>query len=148
MPSWLQGDQLSANLADALFTLTDVSVKATLILLLALMLSFLLRKKAARVRHLLWSTALFGVLVLPALSFIVPAWHWRALPAASAPPIVLPLPGEIRDSGSAPGQRAEYGGLAAARQTHDGQFHISIFPSRAWVEGSCPALVARVLARL
>lgn len=94
MPSWLERDQLAANLGDALFTLTDVSVKATLILLLALMLSFLLRKRAARVRHLLWSTALFGVLVLPALSFIVPAWHWRALPAASAPPIVLPLPGE------------------------------------------------------
>lgn len=94
MLSWLQSDQIAANLADALFTLTDVSVKAALILLLALLLSFLLRKKAARVRHLLWSTALFGVLVLPALSFIVPAWHWRVLPAASAPPIVLPMPGE------------------------------------------------------
>ena len=94
MISWLDGERLASHLGDALTTLVDVSVKATLILLLALALAFLLRKRAARTRHLLWSAALLGVLILPGLSFVVPAWHWRSLPTLAATPRVLPLPGE------------------------------------------------------
>ncbi len=85
MFSWLGSDQLAANLGDALTTLADVSLKAAVILLSAWTLCFLLRNKAARARHLLWSAALLGILVLPGLSFVMPAWRWRALPALPAP---------------------------------------------------------------
>jgi beta-lactamase regulating signal transducer with metallopeptidase domain len=56
------------------------SAKSVLILGLAGMIAFALRRSAAASRHLVWSLALAGLLALPLLSFALPAWQWSILP--------------------------------------------------------------------
>ncbi|MEM7352651.1 MAG: M56 family metallopeptidase [Acidobacteriota bacterium] len=51
-----------------------VSVKATVVLALAIALSKI-RRWSARARYDLWSTTLLGLLVLPILVAVLPAWH-------------------------------------------------------------------------
>lgn len=63
--------------------LIELSVKATAILMLAVALSILLRRAASYVRYWLWSTALMGVLVLPALSTAMPSFRLPVLPSPS-----------------------------------------------------------------
>jgi HEAT repeat protein/beta-lactamase regulating signal transducer with metallopeptidase domain len=53
----------------------DAIVKASLIFAAAAMLSFLLRRRSAASRHMIWTLALVSVLVLPALSLSLPRWQ-------------------------------------------------------------------------
>ena len=64
-------------------TLFDQLVKATLLLLLAWIVTRLLRRASASVRHQVWTVALIGVVLLPLLSFALPAWHLPILSAAA-----------------------------------------------------------------
>jgi hypothetical protein len=55
--------------------------KGTIVLCLAWSLAFLLRKCSAAKRHLVWTAAAAGVLMLPILSVVLPALR---IPASSA----------------------------------------------------------------
>ena len=63
--------------------LTDLALKGTLVLLAALLGSRLLRHDSAATRHLVWSTALASLLLLPLAALVVPAWR-VVVPAAVA----------------------------------------------------------------
>lgn len=60
--------------------LLDTVVKATILLGLAWIAGLLLKNRSAALRHMVRACALSAVLLLPALSFLMPAWHWQGLP--------------------------------------------------------------------
>ena len=60
----------------------DASLKAALVALLAAAVLMLLRIQDSNVRHRVWAGVLGGMLLLPALTLIVPAWR-LPLPAAA-----------------------------------------------------------------
>ena len=59
----------------ALEIVTDVGVKATIILGMAWGTTVLLRNTSAAVRHGVWSIALAALLLLPVLTIYLPAWY-------------------------------------------------------------------------
>jgi beta-lactamase regulating signal transducer with metallopeptidase domain/HEAT repeat protein len=61
--------------------LATLAVKGALILGMAAMTTWMLRRAAAASRHLVWSLALASLLALPLLSVALPAWQWSAFPA-------------------------------------------------------------------
>lgn len=61
--------------------LLELTIKAILILSVAGFLSVWLRNASAALRHTIWSMALGGLLALPLLTFVVPAWRVAILPA-------------------------------------------------------------------
>jgi len=60
--------------------LAGAALKSTVLLALAALLMLALRKSSAAVRHLTWSVALLGAILLPVLSSLLPAWRTSALP--------------------------------------------------------------------
>lgn len=60
-------------------------VRTTAVLLVALCATTLLRRSSAATRHLVWTVALAGMLVLPLLERVVPAWRIVPVPAELAP---------------------------------------------------------------
>src|SRR5687768_5045680 len=65
--------------------LVDVSLKATLLLLLAAIIASICKRKPAALRHQIWLFSILAVLALPIISLTFPAW--RILPAWSRLPI-------------------------------------------------------------
>jgi beta-lactamase regulating signal transducer with metallopeptidase domain len=67
-------------------------IRTTAVLLVALCATTLLRRSSAATRHLVWTVALAGVLVLPLLERVVPAWRIVPVPAELAPaaPVAAP----------------------------------------------------------
>lgn len=79
--------------------LVDAAVKGSLLLLATAVAVMALRGASASQRHLVWVSALVGVLMLPAMSLVVP--QWRVLPTwldVSA----LALVGDVDTADSAP----------------------------------------------
>lgn len=74
--------------------LLELAVRATALLAVALALVWLVRRRPARVRHLLWTTTFALLLGLPALSLFGPAWEVPLLPApaAGAPDVQPSMP--------------------------------------------------------
>lgn len=72
-------------------------VRTTAVLLVALCATTLLRRSSAATRHLVWTVALAGVLVLPLLERVVPAWRIVPVPAELAPaaPVAAPALVEV-----------------------------------------------------
>src|SRR6266511_231872 len=54
--------------------LADAFVKATVLLLLAALVTVFLRRSPASLRHLVWALACGGVLALPLASSLLPNW--------------------------------------------------------------------------
>src|SRR5256885_754522 len=69
-------DLFASDLGTSWISVVDVVVKATLLFVSAGLVSFLLRRRSAALRHIIWTLALAGVLVLPMLSMALPRWHW------------------------------------------------------------------------
>ena len=65
--------------------LADAFVKATVILLVAAGVTLLLRRSAASLRHLVWTLACGGVLVLPLASAVLPNWRVAGWPRLDVP---------------------------------------------------------------
>ena len=61
------------------------TLKGSLLLLAALLLTRVLARRSAATRHLIWAVALFGTLLLPAFSTLGPRLALPVLPAASPP---------------------------------------------------------------
>ncbi|HEX5443656.1 MAG TPA: M56 family metallopeptidase, partial [Pirellulales bacterium] len=87
----------------------DVTVKATVLLLLAMLAAAMLRRSSAAVRHRVWCLTFVGLLLLPALSAGLPEWRLAVLPKVVGTLRVPQLP----TLESAP---AESGALAAPRR--------------------------------
>ncbi|HWZ58403.1 MAG TPA: M56 family metallopeptidase [Gemmatimonadaceae bacterium] len=62
----------------------DLTVRGTLLLAVAFLVVAALRRAPAAARHLVWATALAGLLILPALPAVVPSWT-VAVPAVAVP---------------------------------------------------------------
>src|SRR5260370_1332379 len=67
------------------------SLKATVILIAAAGLCFILRRAAAATRHLVWPVAFAALLLLPILSRVTPAWT-APVRASSAPRVTAAGP--------------------------------------------------------
>src|SRR4051812_45475170 len=73
----------AASMQSALPILFHAASKGSLLVLLAALAAFGLRKRSAASRHAVWTAAVMGHLAIPALVFILPAWKMPLLPAAS-----------------------------------------------------------------
>ena len=66
----------TAEWADSLLIgLLTFAIRGTVLLLAAWMATRLLRHSSAATRHLVWTSAIAGVLLLPLLTAVVPAWN-------------------------------------------------------------------------
>ena len=63
--------------------LIDATTKSFVILAVAGLLGFILRRHSAAVRGLVWGLAILGCLVVPLFSFALPQWEVGVLPATS-----------------------------------------------------------------
>lgn len=68
-------------------SLLDVTIKVSLIVLVALAATMLLRTRSAAVRHWVLSAALLCAAATPVLQLIVPTWQLSLVPWSSAQPI-------------------------------------------------------------
>jgi HEAT repeat protein/beta-lactamase regulating signal transducer with metallopeptidase domain len=80
---------LSVDLGISWIPVADVIVKATLLFAIAGFVSFLLRRRSAALRHMIWTLALAGVLVLPALSIALPRWQLNLVTIERAAPVAV-----------------------------------------------------------
>jgi beta-lactamase regulating signal transducer with metallopeptidase domain/HEAT repeat protein len=94
MVSFIDTVELSAQSATWLELLAGAAVKGTLLLIIAVILNFALRRASAASRHLVWSLALASLLALPLLSFGLPSWRLALLPGSLA----KALPEAVTDS--------------------------------------------------
>jgi HEAT repeat protein len=84
----------------------DTLLKTTILLILVTVAAQLLRRRSAALRHLLWSFAIMGLVMIPILTRIAP--QWRVLPAAALvgdegrASRALPVGGERRAESSMP----------------------------------------------
>lgn len=60
--------------------LLDILLKSTVLLAFAGLASLMCWRASAALRHLIWTLAVIGVLLLPVLSAILPTWHVMRLP--------------------------------------------------------------------
>jgi len=65
--------------------LADAVVKATVLLVLAAVVTVFLRRSPASLRHLVWTLACGGVLALPLASALLPNWRLAAWPRLDVP---------------------------------------------------------------
>ena len=76
------------------------TLKASLILLGGFAVTALMKNASAAARHFVWTLSLAGVLVLPALGLVLPAWQVRGVPVTFAPPAAAGGTAERRNGGS------------------------------------------------
>jgi beta-lactamase regulating signal transducer with metallopeptidase domain len=76
--------------------LAVLAAKATLVMLLTAAAAALLGRASAAARHMVWCVGVVGVLALPMLAVLLPAWDVPVLPPAqsAAAPLAAPPPGE------------------------------------------------------
>jgi beta-lactamase regulating signal transducer with metallopeptidase domain/peptidoglycan hydrolase CwlO-like protein len=130
----------------------DVTVKTTLLLALVFAANKLLKRTGARTRHVLWSAALLGILLVPVLSLVVPAWHVASIPTLWEPttsqltatlldtPVVGQLealdpsgPVQSLDESAHPGSRALEPARPVASSTETLGSRIARIPWTVWV---------------
>jgi beta-lactamase regulating signal transducer with metallopeptidase domain len=61
--------------------------KVSLVLLFGSVLTWLLRRRSAALRHMIWTFTVCGALIVPVAALIAPSWRVRLLPALEAPAI-------------------------------------------------------------
>lgn len=136
-------------------------VKATAVLGVAVMVSLLLQRRSAGVRHVIWLTALAGVLVLPAIASwspvrmkVLPSSFWsepqQTLTAQPPPVVSRPTPPEAIASEPPRPPLPEQARVATVNSAHDPATPSSPFRLDMWqLTAALWAAVALVLlARL
>jgi beta-lactamase regulating signal transducer with metallopeptidase domain len=68
-------ESLSFSSGASWFPVADAIAKASLLFAAAGLVSFVLRRRSAAARHMIWTLAMLSVLVLPALSIALPRWQ-------------------------------------------------------------------------
>ncbi len=58
----------------------DISIKGTLLCLIAAGFAFALRRSSAYLRNMIWVFALAGLFIIPVFSFMAPAWQLPVIP--------------------------------------------------------------------
>src|SRR5688572_19288328 len=76
----------------------DILLKATILLALVSVAAWLLRRRSAELRHLLWTLAIAGLVALPLLTAVVPF----SVPVLPTPRILSPAVDEQRDFSTPP----------------------------------------------
>ena len=73
--------------------LLDCSIKGSIVILIAAIISWVLRRKSAAARHSVWSTALAAQVLIPVFGWSLPAWRVAVVerPAIMAPASVSPV---------------------------------------------------------
>src|SRR5581483_10181512 len=66
--------------------LTEIAVKASLLLLIALVTGQLLRRASAALRHVVYVAGIVGILLLPLAALLLPSFRVPILPPHAAPP--------------------------------------------------------------
>ena len=148
-------DLLSIASGAAWLPVADAIAKATLLFAAAGLASFVLRRRSAAARHMIWTLALLSVLVLPVLSIALPRWQLpivtleREAPQLPATSFQLPAhrserpaPGMERTSAtSAAAAAAPLTPVAPARQPVSWSALLLIL----WLAGAC-AILGRLCA--
>jgi TonB family protein len=77
-------------------------IKASLILAAAGVLTFLMRRRAAAERHIVWTAAIFSAALLPALRLVLPSWQpaFADRLASSLPMVLSPVNADAGGSGT------------------------------------------------
>jgi beta-lactamase regulating signal transducer with metallopeptidase domain len=84
-----------------LVELLSFALRATVLLVGAWAATKLLRQASAATRHLIWTSAIAGVLALPLLTYVMPAWNVPVISiAASVTPPLAPIESTIAASGA------------------------------------------------
>ena len=95
---------------------TGVAIKSTLVIALAGLIAFILRRASAAYRCAIWSAALAVLIVLPLLSLVIPSWEIAQVemtapagpglgaPGATAPAPLNDSPSPSISSGATPGE--------------------------------------------
>jgi beta-lactamase regulating signal transducer with metallopeptidase domain len=135
----------------------DILIKATLLLVLALVVRIVRRRAAAATRHLIWALALGGILVLPIAERIGPAWHVVPVTRAAVPlpalnATLIPASGTAVRSGNvaAPAMREIAGGertQVAAATPPSSAWPLGQLLLAVWLAGVALVLAAYVVAR-
>lgn len=79
---------LAAVFSTSSLLLVDSAVKGAAILMLATVVTMLLRRDSSATRHLVWLVAIVAILVVPVFSMLLP--QWQILPAWAAIPFETP----------------------------------------------------------
>ena len=87
-------------------TFLDASVKGALLLLATGILVYTLRRASASLRHWIWCLAFCGLVLLPVLSALLPAWSLPILPAGDSPPAARVMREEPIVRAETPGKEA------------------------------------------
>src|SRR6476661_4326066 len=82
-------DLFSVDFGTSWIGVVDTIVKATLLFLAAGLASVVLRRRSASLRHMIWTLALAGVLLLPVLSIALPRWEWALVTIDKASSVQL-----------------------------------------------------------
>jgi beta-lactamase regulating signal transducer with metallopeptidase domain len=149
----------TATLATLSSLLLDGVLRATVILGVALGVTFLLRQRSAALRHLVLSLAIAGALLTPVMTLIAPAWRpavvdrvMRSVQTTSAgaqasldAPGAVPRAAEVTTTESL---RLPPGDTARARNTNSANVAGIIMP--IWIAGMfvCAGILLTGLARL
>jgi HEAT repeat protein/beta-lactamase regulating signal transducer with metallopeptidase domain len=72
--------------------LAEAVLKATLLLATAALASFILRRRSAASRHVMWTLALVGAMAIPVLSIALPRWQLDLVTISQLPGSRSPLP--------------------------------------------------------
>ena len=125
---------MTMNILAPIFpAVVDAAVKATILLGLAWIAASLLKNHPAALRHMIRACALCGALLLPVLSSLGPAWHWRVLPqlplteqqaATSVETVVPPLSHESATSSAEPASQP----LRTSATMHPSHFKSDLSP--------------------
>lgn len=67
--------------------LLDLTIKSTLLVVLAACLILLLNRASAALRHRIWSLLFLALLVLPLVTGFAPRWNWQIIPPAWQTPV-------------------------------------------------------------
>lgn len=118
----------------ALHIASDVLVKGSVILAVAIAATWVLRRRSAAMRHLLWSVAFAVLLAIPVLSALLPSWRIGTMglrPAAEVSAVTPPAMPPATPNALRP-VHGELGAVAAK-------------PRRAWADVTVVAAVALVI---
>ena len=88
----MSGFTTSASLLEGYLWFLDMAMKSFVLLVLVIPCLWLLRRRAAALRHFILSAAMAALVLMPMVSLMAPSWHWTVFPV-DATVLSGPVPG-------------------------------------------------------